>query len=209
MLAVGIVFLVLLFIALLRFGTIVEYSDVGLNVWVTVGPFRFSLLSATKEKRVRKERKVKKRTKNKKPKSLKEKRVRAKPPLKVVIRAVMKSLSRLKRRLLIKHFVFNCTLSGSDPLSVIKQYGIVNAVFGLITPSLMQNPRVRHHNLRVSCDFSEFSSRIYAKFAISIAVWEVLYIAFALLPLLFVKPVTSKAASSPEPPAADDITHSK
>ena len=192
MFAVFIVFLVLFFIALLRFGSIVEYSDVGLNVWVTVGPFKFSVVSATKEKKVKKE----KRAKKKKPKKDEEKNSRAKPPLKAVVRAVVKVLSRLKRRLLIKHFVFNCTLSGDDPLSVIRQYGILNAVFGIITPWLEQNRRVRHHDLRVSCDFSEFSTRMYAKFAVSIAVWEVFYIAFALLPLLFSGSVTSNVSSN-------------
>ena len=194
MLAIGIILVVLLLIALLRFGAILEYSDAGFEMWLKVGPFKkamksdtspgsgldkiFTLLKAQKDKK--KKKKV---------------HTRQSPAISDILKAVKKAISRLKRRLLIKQLVLYCTLAGDDPVKVVNQYGIANALLGAIAPKLECNNMIKHHDIRTGIDFATFTPRIYAKFNISIALWEIIYVAIALLPLLIPKRRESKPAT--------------
>ena len=183
MIALAIVISSLLLIALLRFGVIVEYSDVGLVLWAKAGFLRFKILDPEKEKKPKKEKKKKK----KKPKKKKTDAKKFKPSIKDVIKilkAVGNTLRRLKRRLLIKQLTIHFTSAGDDPANTAKVFGAVSAVFGTIATMLDRNFRIKKRDLRASTDFEKNEQKIYAKIIISIAVWEVFYIIFALLPLL-------------------------
>ena len=93
-------------------------------------------------------------------------------------------LKRLKRRLLIKQLTLHYTSGNDDPSKTALIFGASSAAFGVITPLIERNFRVKRRDLRASTDFVTKEQCIYAKIIISIAVWEVFYVLFALLPIL-------------------------
>ena len=183
MLALAIILSVLILIALLRFGLIVEYSDIGFKLWVTAGFFKFSLLGEDTLKKPKKKKLKKKKSKKKEKKS-----ISIKPgSLSVFIdmlKAVINALSRLKHRLLIKQLVLYYKSASNNPSKTAIQYGAANAVFSAIIPVLERNFRIKHRDLRTSFDFTTDEHAIYSKISISIAIWEVFYILFALFPII-------------------------
>jgi len=101
-----------------------------------------------------------------------------------MLKAVKNTLSRLKHRLLIKKLVLHYKSAGSNPYNTAIQFGAADAVFSTITPALERNFRIKHRDLRASFDFTTDIQAIYAEISISIAVWEVFYVLFALFPII-------------------------
>jgi len=177
MLALAITISVILLIALLRFGVIVEYGEAGFQLWAKAGIIKFQLMDEDKEK---------------KPKKKKEKKGSAIDLIKPgnlsafidMLRAVKNTLSRLKRKLLIKQLTLYYTSAGDDPANTAIRFGATNVIFVAIVPLLERNFRIKRRDFRVSADFNTNEQSIYAKITITIAVWEVFYVLFALLPIL-------------------------
>jgi len=198
MIAFAIVLSILILIALLRFGVSVEYSGSGLFVTVKVGPLSLKVLpdeekpvSAKKEakRKARKEKakeKAKKRAEEKARKKAEEGSDEKKPgALKTVLEflpAVKTTLSRLRRRLLIKRLVIHYTVAGDDPYNVAQTFGAANAAIGAITAVLENSFRIKRREFRAIPDFFSTQQSIYINAAISLAVWEAFYIVFAVLP---------------------------
>ena len=180
MLALAITISLLILLALLRFGVIVEYSEEGFLLWAKAGFLKFQLMDKDKKKQPKKEKKEKKKKTaiNIKPGSL--------SMFMDMLRAVVNALSRLKRRLLIKKLILYYTSAGDDPSKTAILFGAANAIFGTITPIIERNFRIRQRDLRASVDFNAKEQTIYVKASISIAVWEVFYIIFALFPIITV-----------------------
>jgi len=165
---------IFILLALLRFGFIVEYSEVGFEMWVKAGFLRLRLKEKDKEK---------------KPKKKKEKKPGKRGPGSLsgffdMLRAVKKALGRLRRKLLIKQLTLHYTSASDDPSRTALQFGAANAVFGAIIPVLERNFKIRRRDLRAAADFNVKENGIYAKIVVSIAVWEVIYIIFALFPII-------------------------
>jgi len=179
MLALAITISVILIITLLRFGVIVEYSDIGFKLWAKVGFLKFELLKDGKEKKPKK-----KKEKPKKEQNLKEMLPGSLNEFMSMLRTVLNALSRLKRRLLIKQLTLYYTSAGEDPSATALKFGAANAAFGVIIPKIKNNFRIKRLDLRTWFDFCSAEQKIYAKIIISIAVWEVFYVLFALLPLV-------------------------
>ena len=179
MVALSITIAVLILIALLRFGVIVEYSEEGFHLWAKAGFLKFKLLDDNKEKKPKK-----KKEKPKKERNLKEMLPGSLREFTDTLKIILKALGRLKRRLLIKQLTLYYTSAGEDPAKTALQYGAANAVFGAIVPEIKKNFRVKRIDLRTWFDFTSTEQRVYAKVIISIAVWEVFYVLFALLPLV-------------------------
>jgi hypothetical protein len=179
MLALAIIAAALILIALLRFGVIAEYGDEGFQLWAKAGFLKFKLLDDDKEKKPKK-----KKEKPKKERNLKEMLPGSLSGFMDTIKTVLKALSRLKRRLLIKQLTLYYTSAGENPAMTALQFGAANAVIGAIVPEIKKNFRVKRLDLRTWFDFTSTEQKIYAKITISIAVWEVFYVLFALLPLV-------------------------
>ena len=178
MLALAIIVSVLFLIAVLRFGVVLEYSKAGLLLWATAGFLKFSILGEDKEKKPKKKKKKEKEKKtiDFKPGSLND--------FINILNSVKNALSRLKRRLLITKLILYYTSAGDNPANTAIQYGAANAVFSAIIPVLERNFRIRRRDLKAAADFNAKEQGIYAKISISIAVWEVFYILFALFPII-------------------------
>jgi len=182
MLALAIVLSVLVLLALLRFGVIIEYSGDGFNLWVKAGFLRFKLLD--KEKKEKKKKPKKKKDKKDKKKSQTSLMPGSFSEFMNMLKAVKNTLGRLRRRLLIKRLTLHYTSAGDNPASTAIKYGAANAAFNTIVPFLERHFRIKRTDLMTSFDFISNEQRIYAKIIISIAVWEVFYVVFALFPIL-------------------------
>jgi len=199
MLALAIIISVILIIALLRFGVIIEYSDAGFKLRAKAGFIKFELLSDDKEKKSKK----KKKEKPKKERNLKEMMPGSLSQFMSMLKTVQNTLGRLKRRLLIKQLTLHYTSAGEDPSATALKFGAANAVFGVIVPQLKNNFRIKHLDLRTWFDFNSTEQKIYAKIILSIAVWEIFYILIALLPL-FTSKFKSKTHKSGDKINQDD-----
>ena len=172
---------VVLLIAFLRFGVRVEYSENGFYIWARIGLLSLQILPAKKEK-IKKRKKVKKKKEpmiDLKPGNLEE-LLDMFPPIK-------NTLSRLKRKLLIKHLQIHYIAAGKDPSNTAMAFGTANVAISMLVPFLEEKFRIKDSDVRVSADFESDKQKIYVNITISIAVWEALYVAFALLPLLNLK----------------------
>ena len=195
MMALAIISAILILIALLRFGVIVEFSDEGFTVKAKAGPFAFLVFpkkdkpgeTEKKAKRKAEKKAARKAEKEEQKRKKKEEQSERKPGgLKAFMdafKAVKTALGRLRRRLLIKQLTLYFTSAGDDPAKTAMQFGAANAVFGAIVPVLERSFRIKRSDLRAAADFEAQEQSIYAKVIISIAVWEVLYVGFALLPV--------------------------
>ena len=187
MIILAIILIVIILIALLRLGVSAEYSAGGMSVVVRAGPLALSVFP--RKMKWKPEGKKKKRPK--KPKKKKEKK--AKPEAKKpgafktfldILSAASKSLSRLRRRLLIKELTIHFIAAGDDPAKAAIGFGASNAVFGMVVPVLEKAFRIKRCDLRSSADFDATEAYIYLKASISLAVWEAIYIASAFLPVI-------------------------
>jgi len=177
------ILVILLLLAPLRFGAIVEYSDAGINLWIKATFLKLQLLGKEKKRR-KNEKKPKKRKKEKssidfsvlKPGSLKE--------FMDILKTVGNVLNRLKRKLLIKELKLYYVSASDDSAKTAMQLGAASAAFEAIVPLLKRNFRIRRLDLKASADFTSANQQIYAKLNISMAVWEAVYIALALLPFI-------------------------
>jgi len=192
MIAWGIVIAVLIVIALLRFGVSVEYSKQGVLIEVLAGPFRVKVYPL-KEKPEDEEKKRRKEAKKRAKEERKKAKAKDKPPFKLpgglsslldMVSPLVEMLSRVKRRILIKKLMLHLTVAGDDAAKTAVMYGGVNAALGELAPLLDNNFRVKKRDFRVDVDFLETEQKIYVNAAISLAVWEAFYIAFALFPIL-------------------------
>lgn len=162
---------VLLLVALLRAGVIIEYNKDGLALWLKIAFVKIRLESEHEKKKKKPRRKLG----DLSPGSLDE--------FVDTLKAVKKLLGRLRRRLLIKKLVLYYTSAGEDPSKVALQFGAANAVFGVVVPILDRHFRIKRRDLRAAADFNAKEPGIYALLSLSIAVWESFYVLFALMPV--------------------------
>lgn len=199
MIAAAIVLAVIVLIALLRFSVSVEYSSEGFIVTGRAVFFRFAFYPAkeeTEEKAKKKEKKREKKDKKKekkKDRELKKKKAEEGPEekkpgtLKTVLDllpAILKGLGRLRRRLLVKKLTLRLALANEDPYKAAMTYGYSNAAIGTVLPLLDRGFRIKRRDFRTAVDFEASEHHIYIYAAISIAVWEAIYITLAIVPAL-------------------------
>lgn len=181
-----IILAVFIIIALLRIGVAVEYGEEGFKAAALIGPFSIRVFprktkarGKKKEKAIRKTRKEKKSDKEKKGKSPGDLNV-----FQDILPAAVTALSRLKRKLYMKRLIIIFTYAGADPSKVALTFGRSHAVSGIVLPLIENNFKVRRREISVSADFNCEKSKIYFNAAVSLAVWEVFYIAFAVIPMI-------------------------
>ena len=190
MITLAIILTVLIIILLLRFGVRAEYSEEGVFVVATVGLFSIKayprVVSEKKaaRKAAKKALKEKKTPKEKKEKKPEEKKAGGLDYFFVILSSVKTTLGRLRRRLLIKRLTIRFVAANEDPSKTAMVFGGADAVFGAVVPVLENCFRIRRRDFVASADFNATKPKIYLNAAISLALWEALYIAIALLPLL-------------------------
>jgi len=185
MIVICIVIVILILISLIRFGVTAEYGADGLIVTAEAGPFSIRAFprEAKPEKadkkalrKARKEKKAKKKPVQKKPGKLRA--------FLDMIPALKKALSRLRRRLRVKKLTIYYVAAGDDAAVTALSFGAANAVLEMISPALEDRFRVKRRDFRTYADFQAAEQSIYIEASLSIAVWEAVYIALAMVPVL-------------------------
>jgi len=193
MLALLIVILALLIIALLRFGIWVEYSSEGVIAKVYVGPIYVTIYPEKEDTPEQAEKKEQKKALKKAKKEAKKEKDKDKPPFKMpgglkgflaLIPPIKNMLGRIKRRILIKELTIHFVAAGSDAYKTAMTYGAANAALGTLSPLLDKHFRIKHRDFSTDVDFISTEQKIYVNAAISLAVWEAVYIVLALFPIV-------------------------
>ena len=209
-----IIFAILILIAFIRFGVSVEYSADGLALTAIAGFLRMRILpriekpmskrdiakrEARKEKKDRKkaEKKAKKEAKKKSREALEGKKPGAVKTILGLLPAIKTTLVRLRRRLLIKKLVIRYSIANDDPYNTAVTFGAVNAAAEIIVPFIEEYFRVKRRDIRVTANFLDTQHRIYINAAISLAIWEAVYIVSSIL-FAFIKVLVSSAQISRE-----------
>ena len=194
MITIAVILAILVALALLRFGVVALYGENGLFVAVRIGPVSLRILPARKRnlKKARK-RDLKKARKAKEKKDKAKKRTKTKPEMErpgrldmffTLLSAVKTALGRLNKRLLINELTVHYTSGGPDPYRTAMSYGAASAVFAAAQPAIDSIFRIKRSDLRVKADFESGKQQVYVKARASLAVWEAVYITFALLPAI-------------------------
>jgi len=186
-----IILALLIMIAMLRFGVRVRYSESGLVLTANAGPVILRIYPRIKKK---------KKAEKKPPRAPAEKKARRKVKRKAaapaeeapgkfeafseILSASMNVLRRLKKRLLIKRLMIHYVFAGDDPMKTALWYGRASGAVSAIVPAIEKNFRIRKQDVSISADFEIEKPLIYADAAISLALWESLYILLAALPVL-------------------------
>lgn len=180
MIAAAIVLVLLLLICFLRTGATAEYTDAGFALDVYLGPIRFSLLPYRQKKERRKTKKTKK-----------EKKVQGKKMiagrlsiLRKELPSINRTLEKLKRKLVINELTIHYIAAGTDPAEAALYFGAASIGYGLILPLIENNFKIKEIDLRASVDFQAMEPYIYVRAKLSLAFWELVYIAFGLVKYL-------------------------
>ena len=76
------------------------------------------------------------------------------------------------------------TVAGDDPSKTALTFGASNAVLSVVIPVLDDCFRIKRRDIQALFDFIDTQQKIYINAAISLAVWEAVYIVFAVIPAL-------------------------
>ena len=198
MLALGIVLAVLLFLAILRIGVRGEYSEDGILIQLKIGAFLFTVYPVEKKTKKKKEKKPKeKKIKNETPSGeAKEKKGGSVEIIKKLLPEVIAALKKLKRKICIKRLKIWYMSASDDPAKAALYYGYASAGAGAISAVFENNFKVCRRDIRTSVSFTESQPKVYVDLIMTLAVWEILYIAvpFALKSLkVIVKSESTKA----------------
>ena len=176
----AIILAVLVILALMRFGVSAEYGEDGFLLTARAGFIKIRVFPRKeKPKKVRKPAKTAEKAQKKPEKKKKPGRLK---PLQDMLPSIKTALSRLRRRILIKNLVIYYTAAGTDPVKTAMSFGGASAVFGTVTAGLERSFRIKRRDLRAFADFETDEPGIYVNAAISLAVWEAVYILIAIVP---------------------------
>lgn len=196
MIALGIVFGVLLLIALTPVGAIFRYADKP-ELKLTVGPFRMQLLPKKPKTRKQLEKQQQKKAKSAAKKAEKKKKKQAaaltqepKPPeppkplsqkLRELLdwaRLASQLLRGVFRRLLVKRLTVHVRLGGGDCAKLAENCGKCNAAVGAALPLLERAFRIRSRDIQIVPDFLAASTEIKAELRARFLVMDLIGIAF-------------------------------
>jgi hypothetical protein len=157
-------------LAFARLGVSAQYGADGLSLTVRALFVRLRLSPRPPRKRAPKRKK------------------RAKAPgssmgLREIAPVAAQALGRLRHKLLIRRLVVRYTApGGGDPVSAAIAYGGLSVGCAAITAALERAFRVKEREITASVDFSAGKPDVYVSADVSLAVWEAVYVACALLP---------------------------
>ena len=181
----GVTLLIDILILTLRVGARATLEDSVFYLKIIAGPIRLKLLPK-KEERAKKPPK-------KAPESPEEKEIKQekKPKIKVdleliktALTAVGELLSRLRRKLTIDKMTIHYTVASEDPASAAMTFGYASAGVGALMPVLENTFRIKDSDVGAAVDFEAKENVIYVDAQLTIAIWEIIYIALAVWPVL-------------------------
>ena len=180
--AILIILIVLTVIALLPIGVDGGYRCGVFELNAKCGPFLLRILpKKNKAPKPKKPRKQKKRVPGVTEAETTGKRKKRfdKQQLIGIIKAGMKTLGRLKRKLSIDYLRIHCIFASDDPAKTAMGYGMASASVGAIIPLLDETFRIKERDIGFSFDFLAEKPAIDIWITATFKAWEIIYIAAA------------------------------
>ena len=177
-LGVVIIFTMLL---MLRVGMIASYDESGGMVLLRIGPFRYQILPATKEKKKKKPQKPKKKKtlQAEEEEAAAKKRGGALSDFRTLLRPLLETLGKLKRKLRIEVLELTYISGASDPAKAAIAYGAASAGLGMLASTLEYNFHIQNRKFRAGVDFTIQKPVICAHAALSLRVGQLLSLGIA------------------------------
>ena len=182
MVALAIVLAVLILLALLRLGVFARYSEEGFNLRIIAGPLRFTVIPKKPKKKGKEKKPKKKKKKEEKPP--KEKKGGPIELLKKYVPPVIDTMGRLRRKLRIDMLTVHFTSAAEDPFDAAMNFGRISAAEGALIPLLENTFNIKRRDIGTSISFDGGGDKIYLEAKLTLALWEIIYIACGMLPAL-------------------------
>jgi hypothetical protein len=182
MIALGIAAAAVCALALVRLGVSAEYGEGGLELEARIGAVRLRLYPRPQKKRGRaagraRAARGRRESEPRRPGGL--------AGLSDIVTHALRALGRLRRRLLIKRLVVRWSVPGADdPARAAMTYAGASAAAAPLERLIDGAFRVKRREFSAGVDFCAAEPRVYISAAVSAAVWELVYVACALLPAL-------------------------
>jgi len=178
--ALVIVLLVLTVLMLVPLGVDGGYNGRSLILGIRIGLFNIRILPR-KEKKY-KPPKHKKPKKQKKPSKIEEEEPEDKKPLDkkklaALVKAALKVLGRLKRKLRVDYIRIHYTFASDDPFDTAMGFGASSAAIGAFLPLIDNAFVINERDIGTSFDFLTDKPRFDFWITMSIQIWEILYLA--------------------------------
>ena len=197
-------------IAMLRVGARATLEDGVFGLRVLAGPVKLTLLPKAEkeekaepeekdeEKEAKKKAKKRKKTKKKKEKAeaeaeapAGEKKEKKKLPIKIdlelistVLSALGELLGRLRRKISIDKLTVHYTVAAEDPAGAAMTFGYASAGINALMPAVENIFKVKDRDVGVAVTFDETQADIYLDAQLTLAIWEIFYIVFAVWPVV-------------------------
>lgn len=177
-----VVVLIILLILVTRLSLILKYDDSGASAVLRVYFVKITLYPKGKLKEKPKEKRKEKKKKKGEEDEKKEEKERGGgfENFKEIFEIIQQILSVVRRRLLIKSLTLRYTVSCDDAAKAAIRYGSACVLMSSLIPALEGNFKIKRRDIKIGVDFTGSGSKIFARGVISLAIWEIIYIAVAL-----------------------------
>ena len=171
---IGVILLIVFLIGLIRVGAAVRFGE-ELGLRLLIGPFRIALLPAKKKISS---------------KDGEEKKSRGLPKLTreewrdlitTALSALKETARRTCGRLRIDPLEILIVFGGEDPADIAQSYGYASAAMWSVMPQLEDLFHIPDPSLHLRMDYSAKETRAEGSVGLSLRVWDMLIIAFALM----------------------------
>ena len=187
---IGVILLIVFLIGLIRVGAAVRFGEEpGLRL--LIGPFRITLLPAKEKKAAQNgEKKKKKAAETGKTEQSGKKKSCSLPKLTseewrdlitTALSALKETARRTCRRLRIDPLEILIVFGGEDPADIAQSYGYASAAMWSVMPQLEDLFHIPDPSLHLRMDYSAKETRAEGSVGLSLRVWDMLIIAFALM----------------------------
>ena len=193
----GVTLLIDILIATLRVGARATLEEGVFFLTVIAGPVKLKLLpkgeKAEKPGQEKPEKKPEKKPKKKKekPEGEKPEGESKKPKIEItlelittVLSALGDALGRLRRKISIDMLTVHYTVASDDPFTAAMTYGRASAAVGALMPVIENIFKIKKSDVGASVTFDSDKPVIYIDAQLTIAIWEIVYIALAVWPVL-------------------------
>ncbi len=177
---IGCVLLFLLLIMLLRVGVILTFAGGQLCLKATIGFAKITVIPRKNKP---------KKPKKQKPEVTEEKQAeKAKTPVMELVKRfvppALDALGRFRRKVLVNRLTVYYTVASTNPVTTAMTYGRVTAIVGSALPVLDRVLNIRDKDVVTAFSFERAEPEIYVDVKVTIAIWQILYVATAMLPAL-------------------------
>ena len=198
LIVIGIILLIFFLIAIIPVGVRVGYDKTGFSLDIVAAFIKIGILP-TKEKKPKEEKPKPEKPKEDKPgeEKTEEKPKEEKPQEKpehdlggtvelamTALRAVGDTLTRLRRKLTVDYIRLQYTSNCDDPADAAINYGRAVAAINGLSPFVSKFLRIKKRDYTVLVGFDGGGDKVLLDAQITIRIWEIIYVALGLAPLI-------------------------